>query len=65
MGLRVKERGESECLLVMSRIELAQLVSNISSRENGQNSAGCLLQKRAEPHNGGEGLVKLKGVTAR
>lgn len=36
MGLRVKERGKSEYLLVMSRIELALLVATSAHAKAGR-----------------------------
>ena len=36
MGLRVKERGESECLLVMNKIELALLVATLAHAKAGR-----------------------------
>lgn len=50
MGLRVEERGKSECLLVMIRIELALQCSNISSCESMQTSVWSkLTTKIMEP----------------
>ena len=36
MGLRVKERGKSECLFVMSKIELALLVATSAHAKAGR-----------------------------
>ena len=36
MGLRVKERGKSECLLVMSRIGLALIIATLVHVKTGR-----------------------------
>ena len=46
MGLRVKDRRESECLLLTSKIELALNTATLAHAKAGRILWGALLRKK-------------------